>query len=117
MLAAFSLLTTACSSDTAGPGGTPTKSAPSETSRNPGLITRADFGADWPLTVDEGVLTCEGAGAVYFTGEGTRYAVNGLARTQKDAPDIDPIWADDPSVEGLKKDIGPLIDRGLELCD
>ena len=29
--------------------------------------------------------------------------------------DIEPIWADDPET-GLKKNIGPIIDRGLALC-
>lgn len=80
-------------------------------------VTRADFGRDWPLTVDSGVLSCEGAGAVYFTSGGTRYALNGLAQGQGDAPEVDPIWADNPSGFAPKKNIGPLIDRGLQLCD
>ncbi len=32
-----------------------------------------------------------------------------------DAADIDDIWADSADA-GLKKDLGPLIDRGLKLC-
>jgi len=78
-------------------------------------IARADFGSDWPLTVAEGTLACEGAGAVTFTAEGTTYAVNGLAAGMDRWADIDPIWA--PAPGGLKKNIGPLIDRGLALCD
>jgi hypothetical protein len=42
------------------------------------------------------------------------YAVNGLAKGQG-FKDIEPIWADDPET-GLKKNIGPIIDRGLALC-
>jgi hypothetical protein len=87
-------------------------------------ISQADLRNDWPLTVREGVLRCEGAGAVTFTSAGTTYAVNGLASGLGQYPDIDPIWADDPSAGTLigyevapKKNIGPLIDRGLELCE
>jgi hypothetical protein len=29
----------------------------------------------------------------------------------------DPIWLDDPAYPGLKKSIGPIIGRGLTLCD
>ncbi len=43
--------------------------------------------------------------------------MNGAARGMDEWPDIDPIWADDPDVKGLKVNIGPLIERGLALCD
>lgn len=78
-------------------------------------VTRADFGDEWPLTVEEGELACE-ADAVTFTTGGTTYGVNGLA-IGRGHPEIDPIWADDP--EGLvpKINIGPLLQRGLELCE
>jgi hypothetical protein len=118
-LAVVSLLMVACSAgsnerpSTEGASGSGT----TQPSRVPGMVTRADFGKDWPLTVDAGVLSCEGASAVYFTANGIRYAVNGSARTRKDAPDIDPIWAKDPRGYSPKKDIGPLIDRGLQLCE
>lgn len=75
-------------------------------------MTRSDLGAGWPLTVEEGVVSCEGGGEVYFTAEGTTYAVNGLAQGNSDLPDIDAIWADDPNGGGLKINIGPIIDRG-----
>ena len=45
---------------------------------------------------------------MYFTAEGTRYAVNGTARTNGDASEIDGIWAADPTGVAPKKDIlGP----------
>jgi Protein of unknown function (DUF2511) len=78
-------------------------------------VSRTDFRGDWPLTVESGVLACESAGAVTFTANGTTYAVNGIAESQDAGADIDPIWTDTGA--GLKKNIGPLIDRGLELCD
>jgi hypothetical protein len=81
-----------------------------------GHVTREDMGDNWPLTVDGGTLHCEGAGAVTFTtDDGTTYAVNGLALGMHKWPDIDPLWAD--ASGGLKKDIGPLIERGLSLCN
>jgi hypothetical protein len=56
------------------------------------------------------------AGSVSFLDPtGNWWAVNGLARASTDYPDIDPIWAD--AKGGLRKNIGPLIERGLKLCD
>ncbi len=71
------------------------------------------------LSVESGTLACE-AGAVTFESDGVTYAVNGLAigRAEENGwTDIDAIWVDDPSIEGLKINIGPLLDRGLELCE
>ena len=41
--------------------------------------------------------------------------LNGTARSNDSYEEIDPIWADDPLTG--KKNIQPLIDRALELCD
>jgi hypothetical protein len=80
-----------------------------------GEVSRSEFGSGWPLTVEAGTLACEDAGAVTFTSDGTTYAVNGPAQAMDRWPDIDAIWADAPG--GFKKNIGPLVDRGLALCD
>lgn len=105
---------------------TGSKDETTETTEAPaddGAISRADLGEKWPLTVESGTLACdgvaEGAGDVTFTSEGTTYALNGLAKgraARNGWAEIDPIWADDPDVPGLKVNIGPLIDRGLALC-
>lgn len=74
---------------------------------------------DWPLTVDSGLLRCDGAngvGAVTIEVDGTVYALNGVAKGRGKYSDIAPIWADNPAAAGLKKDIGVLIDEGLKLC-
>jgi hypothetical protein len=74
------------------------------------------MGKQWPLTVDSGTLSCDGSdgvGSVTFETGGKLYAVNGLAR-QDGYADITPIWA--KAGYGLRKNIGPLIDRGLKLC-
>lgn len=90
----------------------PTPAAPTE---QPGLVTRAQFGDRWPLTVDSGVLRCEAGHAVVFTApSGRDYGVNGAAGNY---PDISPIWADSGVDYAPKKDIGPLIQAGLALCD
>ncbi len=85
-----------------------------------GQVSRSELGEEWPLTVDEGVLACDGkdgTGSATFTSGGTKYALNGLAKGKGDGIDIDPIWAPNPEVSGLKKDISPLIDRALALCE
>ena len=90
----------------------------------PGFLSRADFGKQWPLTVEAGVVSCEPLGAntrlgsvIFMDPEGKRYAVNGTAIAHYPGlPVIDHIWAPDPKVPGLKIDISPVIDRGLELC-
>lgn len=76
----------------------------------------SDFGSNWPLTVSSGKLKCT-KNAVTFIDGATIYALNGAAKELSYAVDVAPIWADNPSVAGLKKDIGPLIDRGLKLCN
>jgi hypothetical protein len=88
----------------------------------PGFLSRADFVKRWPLTVEAGVVSCErysdGVGSVIFMDpEGKRYAVNGLATAHyKYLPEIDEIWAPDPTNPGTKINISPVIERGLELC-
>lgn len=76
---------------------------------------------EWPLTVSKGVVRCEGSdgsGSVIFRApDGTDYAVNGTAKAVKqDLPEIAAIWKKDPDVPGTRINIGPVIDRGLELC-
>jgi hypothetical protein len=82
-------------------------------------IARQDFGNAWPFTVEEGVLSCKGKGGVgevVLTANGTTYALNGVAKGTKKYRPIDDIWAENPSLAGTKKDIGPIIERGLKLC-
>lgn len=83
-------------------------------------VSRAAFrdsGRDWPLTVEAGVLSCEGVSSVVFAADtGGRYALNGTAETHTSWPSIEPLWADAPGQPGLKVDLGDLIQAGLTLC-
>ena len=84
-------------------------------------ITRDEYGEKWPFTVDEGILNCEIASAVVLRVGGTTYGVNGLGANRYGP--IDPIWrdhpsaAEDPRFKGRKVNMGPIIDRGLLLCE
>ena len=99
------LLVAAC----AGPA-TPRPATP-----DPGLVTRAGLGDEWPFSVDVGELRCnelDGRPLVTFAVDGIEYALNGAAR-DAGFPELDAtILTAWPDVSGL----GPLIDRGLELC-
>jgi len=80
------------------------------------MLIKESFGAEWPLTVPEGTLRCVGAGGVLFVApDNTIYGVNGLGKGMG-YPAIDPIWKKRPDGDA-RMSIGPLIDRGLKLCD
>lgn len=82
-------------------------------------ITRDEYGESWPLTVSEGYLDCRGLNEIVFTVQnGKTYAVNGSAKSNKEYADIIEIWKVDSSYNdpAIRKDISPLIERGLELC-
>lgn len=91
-------------------------------------ITRAEYGDKWPFTVDEGILSCRDTGVtvgttrmveVTFTANGVTYALNGTAKGNASYADVDSIWANDdrPEFAGVKKDYGPILDRGLALAN
>lgn len=103
--------------------------SPSVVSAGSETISAAEYGTQWPFTVPSGRLVCTGAGAVTFVVDGKRYAVNGLAKSDRKNAIIDPIWKDDTESERAKYvikqgrpdlagkvNIGSIIDRGLKLC-
>jgi hypothetical protein len=77
-------------------------------------VTRAELGAEWPLTISEGTLRCEFRGEIILQHRGTGYSL-----TRHDAhgayTDVAAIQADD--INGGKKDLTTLIERGSLLCD
>lgn len=79
-------------------------------------ISRATWGADWPLTVEEGTLQLRTSNRVVFLAIPLAYAVNGAAAAEKhfalDRPRYKPIsWI---LAEG--QSVGKLIEVGLQLA-
>ncbi len=72
------------------------------------------MGDDWPLTVSKGILRCETKREITFQHDGTTYSLNGTAEHGANS-DVAPIRAQEPS--GAKKDLDPLVERGVRLCD
>jgi len=88
-------------------------------------VTKAQYGEDWPFTVDEGVLACEnikGDKTVTLTANGITYIVNSLPKgtetrgNKKFVRILGAIWAKNPKGPAPYKPIGAIIDRGLSLC-
>ncbi len=71
-------------------------------------VSRAEFGADWPLTIESGELRCELGVVVFKAPNGTDYAVNEQA-VGAGYKDIEPIW--DPKIA-----LAPLVVARLKLC-
>lgn len=90
--------------------------APVATPVPPGYVSRADLGDAWPLTVESAVVECLPGRVLVVRAEGVTYALNGTAKDRGNYADIDPIWRDNPSIEGLKISLQPLLDRGLASC-
>jgi hypothetical protein len=76
-----------------------------------GVLICSSFGGDGSQKLMQGELRCEGAGGVIINVDGKDYAVNGMAGSRY-AP-IQAVWksAKDPDI-----DAGPIISRGLTLC-
>ncbi|WP_083421673.1 DUF2511 domain-containing protein [Mycobacterium ulcerans] len=105
--------------------GTPaTTSTPISGSNRPaGLVERKTWtDGRWPFTVDSATLFCtKPAGPqserVTVVANHEMYALNGTAQDANLWPAFDPIWRDDPIAPGMKINIGPMIERGLALCE
>ncbi|MCP1413672.1 DUF2511 domain-containing protein [Paenarthrobacter sp. A20] len=97
---------------------------PADLAKDPGLLISTSFGDEWPLTVPYVIAHCERikvAGrnlqvATVTAPDGRIYAANGTAKDHGSYPGIDPIWAANPDVSGLKIDLSPVIDAALKLC-
>ena len=55
------------------------------------LISRVDYGEDWPFTVEEGVLSCN-LSEVVFTAGGVSYGINGSAMGSGNYAEVEAIW-------------------------
>lgn len=98
---------------------------PPDVAGHPGLLISTDFGDEWPLTVPYVVVKCENITAdgrklqvaTLETPDGRVYAANGTAKDHGKYNDLNPIWADDPDVDGLKVTMKPVLNAALVLCD
>ena len=83
------------------------------------VVTPADLGDQWPLTIDSGTLQCRpfmgSLQILTIKAAGKTWAVNGTAIGQG-FPEIDPIWKAHPEIPGARITIGPLIDLAKSLC-
>lgn len=94
-------------------------SAGEEDSEQSESVSKTTMGDSWPLSVDKGTLRCngsDGVGEVTIEVDGKTYAINGSAKGNEAYEVIDVIWADD-TTPGVKKNISPLIQKGLGLCE
>lgn len=92
--------------------------------RPAGYVSEATWAdGPWPLTVPEGTLLCAPYGvggaqqSVTFVANRTMYAVNGTAKGTGQFEAIDSIWKDNPDIPGTKVNIGPMLEKGLSLCN
>ena len=89
-------------------------SAPAPTSHPRGYVSKATFGEEWPLTVDEGLMDCLKPQRVFFLSLDKQrvWAVNVLARQEiKDKG-----WSDVEEIHKEGVHLEPLIAVGLKLC-
>ena len=78
------------------------------------LVSAAEYGDRWPLTVSEARVELIGSSVAVLHAEGRTYALNGTAQS-RGYPRIDPIWRNNPDIPGTKISISPLIQLALSL--
>jgi len=86
-------------------------------------IKKAEYGEKWPFRFPEAVLSCKNDAVIVSFGDAMSFGLNGVA-IQNGYEDIavkyngkSVMWLDDPKNPGLKISIGPMITRGLKLCE
>lgn len=90
------------------------------------LVTRDEFGGQWPLKVERGTLRCmfpvadrPQLHAYLIVVDGVFYALNGVAQAHAAKMgwrNIEPIWLDNAAIPGTKVNITPLAQRAARLC-
>ena len=95
MFGGLVLLTAGAGNDPVTPSTEPARTTALQLASNERLISRVDYGEDWPFTVEDGVLSCD-LSAVVFTTGGVSYGVNGRASGVGGYAELAPIWREDP---------------------
>ncbi|MGV0748262.1 DUF2511 domain-containing protein [Mycolicibacter minnesotensis] len=123
LLQFVAVIAVAAAAATVSPTAT-TAAAPNSDNRPQGYVSEETWtDGPWPLTVSEATLMCvrQGVGggqqSVTLAANRKMYAVNGTAKSTGQFEDIDEIWANDVAYPGLKVNIGPLLTKGLSLCE
>ncbi len=65
-------------------------------------VTREQFGAAWPLTVDGGWVDCFADESLVFRTRSRTYALNGPTRSAG-FNELEPIWRPNPNIEGANR--------------
>lgn len=88
------------------------------------VIRAEEYGENWPFVerITQGTLqripmklgTMDVSEVLLVVGKQT-YALNGIAKEKKKYIPVDEIWAPDPLDPALRKNLGPIIQRGLAL--
>lgn len=100
----------------------PSTGTPTGISNRPAGLVEQETWTDgpWPFTSDRATLNCtkgaEGERVTVIANQ-EMYALNGTAKSANLWPDFDVIWRDDSNTPGMKVNIGPMLDRGLALCE
>lgn len=76
---------------------------------NPGDVSRAETGEDWPFTVERGTIACLGQGEVIFRTPNGTFAMNEIAEDLTDNPPVTSIIRDG-------KDASSFLALGESLC-
>jgi len=82
----------------------------------PGFLSAAQYGEAWPLTVDWGIVRCEGESTLVFRAPDGRDYELGLIETAAGYPPITPIWRETGNPNSPRVGLGPVIEAGQKLC-
>lgn len=82
------------------------------------LLSRNDFGEDWPFNVESGKVFCVDGISVVFETNGNSYALNDAARLSGNYKNIREILRSDANYPGKKitMDLSLIEFEGLKLC-
>ncbi|MEO1819449.1 DUF2511 domain-containing protein [Pseudomonas sp.] len=110
-----------CGSDSEPAANTP-EPAPAAKQQSITIIDQETFGAEWPFTQPEMHLAClQGSAVVVMdVNTGAMYPVNGIASGKANSMAMEPlesVWLDSTEFPGTKVSVGPVIERGLALCN
>lgn len=110
-----------CGSDSEPAANTP-EPAPAAKQQSITIIDQETFGAEWPFTQPEMHLAClQGSAVVVMdVNTGAMYPVNGIASGKANSMAMEPlesVWLDSTEFPGAKVSVGPVIERGLALCN